>query len=1469
MKKFNTWGLFVLIFINVWTLSFAQVSEDQDNIWSVVKLNPLIEKEPKTENNWVPAEQIPKFFSLASGITVGPNFRPKPTTNTTQSEVSVDVHPSNNNIVFCSANATNWPVTTVYGTGVYWSLNGGTSWTGYDNPPFGSNSGDPASVIGVDGRLYENFISDPGGQGVAVSTNNGVNWSTYTVAPNPGSLADKNHFMVDKNISSPFVSRCYCGFTDFGGSNNYNVVIRYSTNYGQNWSSSINLSSGLSSYLNQGVNIQTGPNGEVYAVWAVYIDGSVSTGEDGIGFAKSTNGGVTWSTPTYVYQQTNFGIRGNLSSKSGIRVSSFPSMAVDRSGGPNNGTIYVTWPQRGVSPAGSDPDIVYVKSINGGTTWSSPVRVNDDPLNNGKDQYYPWCTVDQATGQFMIVFYDSRDVTNSQANVYMARSLDGGGSFENFKVSDQAHSPAPISGLASGYAGDYIGVAAYNDVAYPYWGDNRTGIYQGWMAKVTYGSPCPVAAPSNPSPLNGATSISVNLPQLSWTNGSGTSNCEVWFGQAGSMTKVYNGIATSSWNISSTLDYNTTYNWQIIDKNDTCGTSGSVWAFTTELSPGIVFMETFDDLNCWSAIGPLGTSNWSTQSTSNAGGTAPELRLSWTPQFDGLSKLVSCPISVLNNRHYSISLNHFIDWYANTAPTLGIGVSYDNGATYTSVWSNTPTGNVGPETINASFITPTSDSPDEINLYLVLYCDGNSYNIDYWYVDDIILNDDDYFAVEDPTNISATTTSSSQIDVAFTPNIDNDNVIVIYNITGIFTTPTGTPPAVGQPFTGGTLLYNGTVSPVHHNSLNPSTTYYYKLFSYDGSTYSPGVDANSTTLNLDNPTNVTATAINSSQVDIGFTPNTDNNNVIIVWNLTGTFTNPIGTPPVVGQPFAGGTLLYNGISSPANHTGLTPLTTYYYKLFSYNGINYSDGVSAVATTLYLLDFGVNLLVSDECSNSVSLLFGTAPGATECYDPGLDISAPPPPPVGAFDARFQSCSEAWFNDIRGSNPSGERIWDLYYTPATGCEPVSFSWNPAQLPTTGYFHLVDPVYGNLVNINMRITNQYIDVTALGHLQIKYNYQICSNYNFAGGWNMLSLPIEVSDNNYLTLFPTAVTGTLFGYAGSYYNTETIGTCTGYWLKFPSQQIVQVCGLDKSDCSVGLTAGWNMIGGPNCNVLLNDVGDPGGIIVAGTLFGYSGSYVTATSIDGTKAYWIKANAAGTITISCGTPPANNINNHLEIPEETFADFGKIEVIDAANNSQSLYFNSTLDKKFSVENFSLPPLPPQGSFDARLLGDYRLSESDEVTIQIQASNFPISLLVTNLKSDNKVQYVIQEFVRGTLIKTERITDGNKVIVTNSEVSMLKIVKEEELPTTYNLKQNYPNPFNPSTTIKFSLPEAAVVNLSIYNTLGQKVAELVNTNLEAGRYTYRWDAGNVASGIYIYKLNTDKFVSARKMILMK
>lgn len=88
-------------------------------------------------------------------------------------------------------------------------------------------------------------------------------------------------------------------------------------------------------------------------------------------------------------------------------------------------------------------------------------------------------------------------------------------------------------------------------------------------------------------------------------------------------------------------------------------------------------------------------------------------------------------------------------------------------------------------------------------------------------------------------------------------------------------------------------------------------------------------------------------------------------------------------------------------------------------------------------------------------------------------------------------------------------------------------------------------------------------------------------------------------------------------------------------------------------------------------------------------------------------------------------------------------------------------------------------------------------------------------------------------------------------------------------PVEFNLNQNYPNPFNPSTTISFSIPNASQVSLIIYNQIGQKVSELVNRGLDAGAYTYTWNAENQSSGIYFYELKTNEFKSVRKMTLMK
>ncbi|MGA9293694.1 MAG: T9SS type A sorting domain-containing protein [Ignavibacteriaceae bacterium] len=89
------------------------------------------------------------------------------------------------------------------------------------------------------------------------------------------------------------------------------------------------------------------------------------------------------------------------------------------------------------------------------------------------------------------------------------------------------------------------------------------------------------------------------------------------------------------------------------------------------------------------------------------------------------------------------------------------------------------------------------------------------------------------------------------------------------------------------------------------------------------------------------------------------------------------------------------------------------------------------------------------------------------------------------------------------------------------------------------------------------------------------------------------------------------------------------------------------------------------------------------------------------------------------------------------------------------------------------------------------------------------------------------------------------------------------------LPLIYKLSQNYPNPFNPTTTIDFALPKAQNVTLKVYNILGQEVATLINSNIAAGNHSIRFDASNLSSGLYIYKISAGSFTSAKKMMLLK
>lgn len=431
-----------------------------------------------------------------------------------QVEPSVASNPVNGHgLVAGFADALNNPIAFDFAPGVARSTNGGRTWfapkggaTLPDPPGFiwGNRlltthlaAGDPAvawgmrnivyySILGFhDNRFPPNGDCSSGGIYVYQSENSGSTWTLPAngpAIPNTQTVfRDKEYIAVDANRSSPFVGNVYMVWDDdvYSGcpqdfSSNFvrrDISFSVSTDNGTTWSTPVVLATGC---LVAPVPT-VAANGDVYVVW---FDCNAGIRQM---IRKSSDGGLSFGADVAV--ASGLTSPPNPLIGSSFRVNAaFPAIATDPRDADN---VFVTWSS---DNGPSQTDVFVSASFNGGATWSEPVRVNDDPVGNPHDQFFPWIAVG-ADGTVRVMWGDDRlDSVNPGGKLYdifMATSTDDDRlSFgRNIRITSTSSNP-DFDGFGGTFIGDYFGlsvsgVAVWDDMRnenQDIFGANRTSL---------------------------------------------------------------------------------------------------------------------------------------------------------------------------------------------------------------------------------------------------------------------------------------------------------------------------------------------------------------------------------------------------------------------------------------------------------------------------------------------------------------------------------------------------------------------------------------------------------------------------------------------------------------------------------------------------------------------------------------------------------------------------------------------------------------------------------------------------------------------------------------------------------------------------------------------------------------------------------------------------------------------------------
>lgn len=394
-------------------------------------------------------------------VFLGANIVITQTGNEKNNAYSVCVHGQDHNIVMHAGS-------TLRGVYICMSHDGGLNWSQVAPQAVCANLCDPVVAVDGKGRFYVvgNQFLDASADAYALrmlyTDDHGESWQSVVLPASQG-MPDRHHVAVD-----PAQGYVYAAWTCLAPGNKETdgqIMFSRSLDRGVSWSQPIAVSKGVEAGShNQGVAVHTGPQGEVYVVWAIYD--SFPAAETALGFCVSADNGKTFSTARRIVQNLR-GIRHGVAGD--WRLHSFPSLAVDVSGGARNGNIYVAWN----TASGNDKtcDVVFSYSADQGNNWSAAQCIHPQSANRNKRHLLPAITCDAETGILGALFYTDRHVTSGAYEIFAAVCVDGKTWFD-FPLGNASLTPQPLSGYAPGHFSDAPCLGASDGRFYACWTTN-------------------------------------------------------------------------------------------------------------------------------------------------------------------------------------------------------------------------------------------------------------------------------------------------------------------------------------------------------------------------------------------------------------------------------------------------------------------------------------------------------------------------------------------------------------------------------------------------------------------------------------------------------------------------------------------------------------------------------------------------------------------------------------------------------------------------------------------------------------------------------------------------------------------------------------------------------------------------------------------------------------------------------------